>query len=335
MTAQEEQDWLAWRAQGITATGVAKALTGRYGGLWAAIAEKRGLDVDPDPDQEARMARGHDLEPVVISMVELGTGMYVVDRQRRCEHPDDPTWRCTPDGFLHHHPDGDAATSTMPVEIKTHDVNVRPPWDYYHAQCEWQGLVTGFDEVMLAVSAYDPALDLVQGPRMTVVRTNPLRRHALGQVAGMIAHHLEHDTWPDADGTQRCAELLAELHATPNPDSEPVDLTDLTDELAEWYRLQQATKREGPLDAIRNRVRQTLGDATEGIAPGFRVRWSLPANELDADRFLAAHPEFAKTTVDVRAAEKALGKRALDEYRERTGSRRLTIDPIDNTGETS
>ena len=41
------------------------------------------------------------------------------------------------------------------VEFKTHGVDVRPAWDYYEAQVQWQLYVTGFDLAVLAVATVD------------------------------------------------------------------------------------------------------------------------------------------------------------------------------------
>lgn len=324
----EYEAWTAWRAQGITATDVARSFTGKYGGMYAVIAEKRGITPDFDYDTLDRMQRGHDLEPVIAQMVELCTGMHVIGRQVRCEHPDRPEWRCTPDGFLAPELDTPLDQCDTGCEIKTYDTSIGAAWGYFEVQCQWQMHVTGWTRNMLAVSAYDPSIDLVHGPQLRVLDADPLLQAQLVDVADTIARHLANDTWPEPDGSEQAGEILAVRHNSPGHDVDVVDLSDLEADCARLIELNDATRKGGEVDTIKNRIRARIGDHVHGRTHTADVTWSMPRRQLDETRFLADHPQFAKTTVDTKAAEAALGKPALDAYRLPTGSRSLTVRPI-------
>ena len=94
----EHDEWLAWRKGGITATEVADAWCGTYGGAYTVVARKLGR-IAP-PQQTAAMDRGHRWQETVADAVHALTGQYVVGEETWCEHVDNARHRATVDGFL-------------------------------------------------------------------------------------------------------------------------------------------------------------------------------------------------------------------------------------------
>lgn len=327
----DRAEWRAWRREGITATDVAKVASGKYGGLWSVLSEKRGEEVVFDDAQLDRMQRGKDLEPVVARMVELGTGLHVGGEETWCEHQGYPERRCTVDGFLLADPGDDLEDAKALLEQKTYDSEVWPAWDYYRAQVEWQLHVTGFDLAVLAAAAYDAENDICHGPRIELIRPDPLMLSVLLDAADLITRHLEDGTWPDPDGSEEAAAIIARLHPTP-VDVDVVDLSDLADDLAEYAEIKALTSKGGRMDLLSQRIKVAIGDGAVGIGGRIEARWGAPAQQLDEAALLAAHPEFGEPVVvlDKAQAKEVLGEKGLNEFKRPTGSRRLTIKELED-----
>lgn len=322
----DRADWLAWRAQGITATDVARAWTGRYGGAYCVVAEKLGLV--EGPAETDRMRRGSDLEPVLSGMVQLATGWTVVGEQTWCEHPEHPERRATVDGFVVEDPAADLADAVAIIEEKTVGTDVRPAWDYYRAQIQWQLHVTGFDRAILAIATVDDDTARIVRFTWTLVEADELAQLALVASADELGRHLADGTTPAPDGSPYATDAVRAATFTETPSADTVDLSDLEpllDRRQELVPLVKAAHDE--LGEIDNRLRDRIGVAGHGRSDRFTVTVSKPRAVFNAERALAAHPEYATAAFDRAAAEAALGKKALDAYREPKGARVLTVKP--------
>lgn len=315
-------EWLAWRREGVTATDVAKVVTGRYGGLWSVLAEKRGHEATFDDEQLDRMQRGKDLEDPIARMVEICTGLTVTGEETWCEHPEFPERRCTVDGFLDDDGDGPVAV----LELKSHDVSIRPAWDYYRAQVQWQLHVTQMPMAILAVSAYDPDEDLIHGPRLEVIHPDQLTVTGLIAAADMVAGYLDSGEWPPPDGSPEADALIASLFPAPVVD-DVVDLGELHADIEEYAAIKSLIAKGGRADVLAQRIKAAIGDRERGVAGIYEAVWSTPARKLDEQAVLADHPEFGTATVvlDRARALDELGKKGLDAYRTPSGARRLTV----------
>ena len=63
-----DQEWHGWRGKGITASDIARAVSGRYGGRFGVVADKLGLGEKQEPNE--RMARGLAWEDRIAGAVE-------------------------------------------------------------------------------------------------------------------------------------------------------------------------------------------------------------------------------------------------------------------------
>ena len=318
--------WHEWRAGGWGASDIAAAWTGRYGGAYKVVASKAGHDVGDTNEVDAdRMQRGKDLEPALALMVQVQTRLFVVGEQTWCEHPDEPRHRATVDGFV-------AVSDEMPfdlqgpVEFKTHGVEVRPAWDYYNAQIQWQLHVTGFNTAVLAVAAVDDMTGDIERVTVERVHADPLAQASLVALADMLDDHLAAGTLPDPAGDDATTAAVKAVTWTTSPDTAlAVDLTDMEQDVARYGAVKEAVAAaKTQLATIENRIRDRVGLASHGVAGEWRVTYSKPRRVLNEERVLDDHPELAKTVLDRGAAAEALGK-GLDDYREPLGARTLTV----------
>jgi predicted phage-related endonuclease len=316
--------WLDWRREGITATDVARAVTGRYGGAYAVVLEKRG----GDQDETDRMRRGRELEATVAAMAQLATGRFVAGEQTmaQADHIDRPEWRATLDGFLLERP-GDALVDAYAIlELKTVGTDVRPAWDYYRAQVQWQLLVTGFDRALLAVAwVADDTLEITRN-HFEWVSVDPAIEALLIDVAVELGVHLNEGTLPDPDGSDRATELVRAHTYTTVPDAETVDLTGIAETVERRQELKPIVD-EGleELRRLDNIIREAVGQAKWGTTGTWDVTYSAPRRVFDPDAALEAHPDYATTGFDRARFEADHGPKALDEYRASTGARTITI----------
>lgn len=326
-------DWHTWRNGGWGASDMAAAWTGRYGGAYRKVAEKAGRLTDDAPDEatQDRMDRGKDLEPTLAALVELTTGWFVVTERMAgddlwMEHRTNPRHRATLDGLAVHDLALPLTDAVAVVEFKTHGTETRPAWDYFHAQVQWQLHVTGMDTAVLAVAAVDDLTGRIENLRLTTVDADLLLQASLVALADEMDAHLHAGTLPDPDGSDMATAAVKALTWTATPDDVmAVDLSDLEDRVARLGTVKEAlAAAKAELAETENMVKDRMGYAAHGVAGEWRVTYGKARRVLDEDRVLADHPEFAKTVLDRKAAEAALGK-GLDDYRDPLGARPLTV----------
>lgn len=322
----DEHAWLQWRREGVTATDVADAYAGTYGGIYSVVARKRGLEtVESTPE----MQRGHDWQPVIADAVHVLTGMFVVGEETWCAHADDDRWRATVDGFLAPQPETSIDDVTAVVEIKTRGVRVRADWDRWVTQMQWQMFVTGLDRALLADATIDDDDNECRAVRLTWVDADPDHQTQLVELAETIHGHVQVGTSPDPD-TPTALPTVKVVHGVADRDADVVDLTDITGVVERFAEIKAAVKAvTDERDLLEAQIREAVGDATRGTTDGFRVTVSAPSlvltREAEAE-LLAAHPEFARPALD-KDRVKAEAKDLYDSFRKPVGARRLTINP--------
>lgn len=320
----DDPAWLQWRAEGVTATDVADARAGTYGGSYSVVARKLGLEV---VEQNAEMQRGHDWQPVIADAVHTLTGWYVVGEEAWCAHIDDDRWRATVDGFLAEQAEVSIDDVQAVLEIKTTGVGVRPNRDRWHSQMQWQMWVTGCSRALLAEARIDDEVNECRRVHLEWVDADSDEQAQLVDLAETIYAHVQAGTLPDPD-TPSALPSVKQVYGSADTDADAVDLTELAEDVARFDEIKAALKAvSDEKDLLEARIRNTLGEATSGALDGYRVSLSKPAMTLTRDaeaELLDAHPEYAMTVLDrkaVQAADKAL----YDAFRKPAGARRLTV----------
>lgn len=320
----DETAWLEWRRAGVTATEVADAWAGTYGGLYGVVARKLGLT---EVEQTAQMERGHRWQPVIADAVHVLTGFYVVGEEAWCEHPDHGRYRATVDGFLARELEVSLDEVVAGFECKTRDVQARPDRDRWRAQVEWQLFVTGLDRALLAEAVIDDTDDTLVSLRLEWIDADPFRAELLAEVADRILGHVDTGTLPEPD-TASALDLVKELTAEADETAQVVELEELEEDLARFVELREALKAaEAERDTLEARIRDRIGPALAGTAPGFKVSLSRPTRVLTREaeaELLDARPDLGRLVLDRDRAK----KEAPDLYeavRKPAGARRLTV----------
>ena len=132
--ATDEDRWLEWRKGGITATDVADAAQGTYGGAYGVVARKLGLIT---VEQNNAMRRGHIWQPRIADAVHALTGQFVVGEETWCVNSDNDMIRATIDGFLSPIDTADFDDVVGVLEVKTRGRGVRPNYDRHLDQMRW------------------------------------------------------------------------------------------------------------------------------------------------------------------------------------------------------
>lgn len=328
MTEERTDEWHQWRREGVTATDVADAAAGTYGGTYGVVARKLGVEVVEENDA---MRRGTRWQPVIADAVHVLTGYHVVGEETWCQHPEDARWRATVDGFLAPTAEATLEDVVAVFECKTRGATARPDRSRWHAQMQWQMGVTGIGRALLAEATIDDNTDSFVGLRVEWVEANEAEFDRLCTYAETVHAHTIAGTLPDPD-TASALELVKATNGEADTGAEAVDLADIADDVARLGELKAAVKMvSDEAAAIEARIRHAMGAATKGHAPGWKVSVSVPANVLTADgeaALLADHPEWARTVLDRDAAKAA----DLDAYKaacEPVGARRLTITATD------
>ena len=330
-TPEEHERWMAFRAGGITATDVADAANGTYGGAYAVVARKLGV-VPPEEENDA-MRRGHRWQPVIADAVHTLTGLWVVGEESWCQHPDLPHHRATVDGMLADAPEVAITDVLGLLETKTRGVHVRPNRDRWFDQVQWQLHVVGVDRALVAEATIDDDRDQCLGVRLHEVEADPDRQATLVELAERLWAWVEMAALPEPDSPD-CLPIVKAVHAEADPAADDVDLTSLADDVARLAAIKEAEKAvKDEAQLLEARIRAAVGDATRGRCDGFTVSVSKPTqvitDEAEAE-LLAARPDLGRLVLD-RDRAKAEAPELYELARRPQGARRLSVRATQGT----
>ena len=320
----DDPKWLQWRREGVTATDVADAAAGTYGGMYGVVARKLGHEV---VEQTEQMSRGLRWEQPIADMVHLATGLYVVGEQAWVECTTDHRWRCTIDGLLSPWAEASIEDCVGVLETKTIGLGVQPNRDRWALQCQWQMMCTGMPLAIIAEGCIDDSDDSFVSLKLRQVEADTLLQEDLVAIAEDIWAHMQNQTLPDPDVASALPVVKA-VYSTAVPTAEVVDLN--SDDVLTFHLLKSEAKdRQEELDLIEARIRDAMGLATKGAVDGYKVSLSEPARKLTAEReaeLLETHPEYAKTVLD-RERVKSNDKALYESFQTRAGARALRVTP--------
>lgn len=321
-----DEQWHAWRAAGVTASDIARARSGRYGGRYGVVTDKLGLT--PPTETTDVMRRGHRWEQAVADAVHTLTGLWVVGEQAWAAHPDHPTHRATIDGLLSPLAEATLDDIVAGLEIKTHGTTVRPAWDYWAPQVQWQMHVTGTPRTLVAAAEIDDDRDELVALRLRWVDFDPFEVDDLVVLADELWGHVQAGTLPEPDAAS-ALEVVKAVHVEADGNADTVDLSDLADDVRRLGDIKAAVKAvTEERDLIEARIRDRLAATTKGTTPdGWRVSLSKPALVLTAyaeAELLAARPDLGRLVLD-RDRAKELAPDLYEAARQPVGARRLTV----------
>ena len=326
----QDQDWLAWRKQGIGASDIAKAHTGKYGGRYSVVADKLGIVTDQIDAGLAK--RGHDWEQSIADAVHNIHGYYVHGEQLLLSSPENDRWRATIDGLLDRNAETTLDDAEAVLEIKTSGQHVKAPWDYYTAQVNWQMLVAGKAKALLALAVFgvDPqGNSMVTDLKFHWIERDDYLIAELVKIADELLGHIDRKELPDPDETTDVADVM-KVNATADPEAPGPDIDKLDVTIAEYERCREEIKA---LKAIKDEceatIRHHMAEAKEATTTDgrWRIRVGEPVQRftsISADAALLTHPEYGVLTLD-RNRFKAELPAEYDDLKVPTPDRRLTI----------
>jgi putative phage-type endonuclease len=306
----DREQWLAWRTRGIGASEIAGILRispwqTPYS-IWQAKVGGGSSGTGPSPEA---MHWGKLLEDAILDECEHRLAVTIAARQVPVTHPDHPWAIATLDGIW-----TDTQLGQGVVEAKTTGT---PRWDdvpdYYQAQVQWQLEVTGMDQGWVAC--------LHQGRHLTLwpITRDPEIGEGLVAVAGDFwQRHVLGGEPPAVDAAPATSEAIARRFAV----ADPAMVADLTEIRGEILQLQDVNEIIKGLDDAKNlcqnRIREALGNATEGQIDGQTVvTWRKQVqHRIDTAALRERYPDVA------REVETENPVRVL----------RLTGKPVDNLG---
>lgn len=328
----DDPKWLEWRRGGITATEVADAANGTYGGAYGVVARKLGLIT---VEQNAAMQRGHDWQPRIADAVHALTGLFVVGEETWCQNSDDPMIRATVDGFVSPVDTASFADCVGVLEVKTRGKGVRPNRDRWADQVQWQLLAAGLERGILAEAviddAADPADSVCDALYLSEIEADPFRQELLLSLAVDLWASFQMGELPEPSDPSALDDVKA-VHGGV-PDGDKVDLSDLAEEVERFHRIKAAVKEvSDERDLLEARIREAIGDAPGGTSDRFAVTVSKPRQVMTAEleaQLLAARPDLGVHQI---VLDKALVKKQepdlYDAHRAPIGARTLTIKEL-------
>lgn len=323
--ATQRDKWLAWRKDGVTATDVAKAATGHYGGMYSAVAIKQGL---LQVEQTEQMQRGLDWESRIAQLAELATGYQIVGEQVWIEHPERPEFRYTADGFAGPAGVGEITLDDVDAcfESKTVGSNVKWPIEYWRTQCQWQMFCSGLPRNLLAIAVVNDATGELESFRIEWVEADPDRQQWLVMLAEEVLDHLANGTRPEPD-VAGALEAVKAVTWKADDDLDVVDLTSIADKVERYANIAAAIKEvEDEKDTLGAQIRAAMGQATKAEAGDYTVSFSKPSLIVPKEEYgqiLDEHPEFGKVVLDTdRLKEEA--PEIWELHQVAMGARRLT-----------
>ena len=315
-------EWLEWRKGGITATEVADAANGTYGGAYEVVAHKLGLL--PPVEVNDAMQRGTRWQERIADAVHSLTGFFVVGEETWCEKHDNPMVRATVDGFLAESSEAEIDDVLGVVEIKTRGVNVHPPRGRWFDQVQWQLLATGLPVGIVAEVAIDDSEDTFRSMAIHEVEADEMRQAVLLEVALQLWAHVTYETLPEPDAGS--LDAVKQVHSEAS--GAQVDLTDMADDVSRLAKVKTALKEvDDEAKTIEARIRDRMADATEGVCDGYVVKVSEPTRVLtDAaeDALVEAWPDYVVPKLDRARFKKEL-KDVYAAHTAPVGARRFSI----------
>lgn len=302
-----DAEWLKWRRGGITATDVADAANGTYGGAHGVVARKLGLI---ETEENDAMRRGLRWEQPIADAASALLGLHVVGEQAWCQHVDDERWRATIDGLLSPLPEASIEDCVGVLEIKTRGLGVKPARERWFDQVQWQMLVTNMPSAVIAEVEIDDADDTAIGLTFHRLNADTARQWTLTQIAEELWQHVTNGELPDPVASS--LEDVKRLNR-PNGDTEPADLEDIGDKVARFNAVKSALKvAKDEVAEIEALIRHRLGTAQSGTASGWRVWLNDPPKKIPPQRHDALAKQYPECAPGGRLSVTELKKQHPD-----------------------
>ena len=253
--------------------------------------DKVGLTpLDKGEDKE-RLHWGNTMEEVIRQQfqTERYAGLPVVKPECIYQHPEYEWMICNLDGIVDHPEDGPGV-----FEAKNSSEWMRESWQdgapiYHRIQLQHNIAVMGYDYGYIAVTLGGNELQFFR-----YERDEKMIKHIIETEAAFWSD-TQQGIAPEADGSEVTEKFLNNLYSDAEEGMSMILPVRVNDMLYDYQDIkQQISDLEYREREIKNKLRDMLGEATEGIVAGeSRVTWKpVTRRTFDSKQFQQEHPDL-------------------------------------------
>lgn len=299
--AEDREQWLLWRRQGIGGSDAA-AVVGEdpFRSALDVFLDKRGyLPLDHGDGGDEPRYWGHHLEPLVIRRFEEDTDLHVVERQSQLVDAKRPWLRATVDGFVSDTTVIDVFKGWTPLGIFEGKTASRRSADWAEGmplraqiQVQHELAVSGLDHAWVAVLLTSPVLRF----EMHEIERDQAAIDALLEVEADFWQRVLDDNPPPAGAGD--VESLRVAYAETDPTAAAV-LPASARELLEGLKASRAAVKvaEQQVEYFEAQLMQQLREREVGLIDGeVVITWKgHTKTHVDIDAMRAAHADLVKS----------------------------------------
>lgn len=279
-----EQEWVESRKGSIGGSDAASVVgLNPYKSAYALWAEKSGRLEPEDISTREAVRLGHVLEPYVAQRFTEITGKKVRRENYILKNDLYPWAHANVDRMVIGEKAGLECKTTSALNLRAFK-NGEYPANYY-VQCVHYLAVTGLERWYLAVLIGNREV------RVFVIERDEDEIAALMDAEREFWEGVESGAAPLADGSESTAKALGRLYGD---EGGICDLTPFSATLREYVKLKAQIKSLGErCDGLGNQIKEYMGTAREGSAPGFLVSYgSQTRRTFDKRAFAKDYPGF-------------------------------------------
>lgn len=283
------EDWLKIRTKSIGGSDCGAILgMNKYESPLSLYNKKLGIIEQEDISENLPVVFGNWNEDLVAKLFEKETGKKVRNHNYMMYHKDYP--------FISANVDKVLVSENAILECKTASEFKKKDWidgnvpGSYMAQCYHYMLVTGAERVYIAVLFGNSTFQWE-----VVERDEEVIQSILETEINFWNNHVEKRIPPETDGSEASENALNQMWKQTKPQS--VELDDQRAELLRQWSVikQQRTQLDKDERAIKNKLREYMGENEQGETENFKVTWKpQKSNRFDKKRFEKENPELAK-----------------------------------------
>jgi len=286
----DKRDWLRYRKQGITGTD-AGAIVGMNPYLSAfQVYQDKITDSIEEIDNEA-MRQGRDMEEYVASRFEEATGKKVRRANAIYQNEKHPIMLADFDRLV--------VGENAGLECKTVSPYLADRWAnggipfHYQMQVQHYLAVSGYEKWYICALVYGKDLIIRE-----INRDEELITNLIAIEENFWYENVVKRVMPDPDGSKACSEAISSMYKSADKEK-TVQLPGFNPLLYRRMEIDELIKKlETEKNAIEQKVKLELGDASYGVTEDFRVAWSsYSQNRLDSKRFKEEKPELYESYV--------------------------------------
>lgn len=266
----KSEEWYTERQKGIGGSE-ASSIAGLnpYSSAFSVYYRKVNGQKETDRQENEAMRQGTDFENYVRRRFCEETGKEVRTVRYMLKSKQHPFMLADIDGFI----DAENAIleckTTVNRDRYTFEGNDYPMM--YHVQCLHYMAVTGASRAYIAVLHFGTGFYIIQIDRGDV--ENEI--NSLIEIEQRFwEENVRKEIPPAPTGNETDKKIVTEMYPSGNSDAPAVSLEELSPKLGRLSRIkQEIADLEKEEDEIENELKLKMGEATEGVADGYKISW--------------------------------------------------------------